>query len=137
MLSCAGAAVLGALLVICACVLPFVTSGQASVSIFSSGGSGWLTVEPIVVALLALAAGAVIMAAARTLVPAVLGLVAAGGLIGIGIQTLMLFAGYQFGTAVGGTAGPGGLVGMFAALVLIAAGVVYLVKKMGSAGAAS
>jgi hypothetical protein len=133
----AGAAVLGALLVIWACALPILESGAASISIFTSGNSGWYIMQPIAVVVLGLAAAAVIVAVARKLVPQLLGLVAAGALIGIGIQTLTFFAAYEFGGTDGANAGPGGLVGILAALMLIGAGAVGLVSKMKAGDTAS
>jgi hypothetical protein len=136
-LASAGAAVLGALLVIWACALPILESDGASISIFNSGRSGWYNLEPFAVILLALAAAAVIVGVMRNLVPSVLSLVAAGVLIGIGIQTVMMFAAWRFGGGDGAHGGPGGLVGILAGLLLIAAGVVNLMSKMRSADTVS
>jgi hypothetical protein len=132
-----GAAALGALLVIVACALPILESGGASISLFNSGNSGWYTMQPIIVVVLGLAAAAIIVAVERKLVPQLLGLVAAGALIGIGIETLTFFAGYEFGGAGGAHAGTGALVGLLAALLLIAGGAAGLVRKMKATDAAS
>jgi hypothetical protein len=136
-LASAGAAVLGALLVIWACALPILESGGASISLFSSGNSGWYMAEPIMVVVLGLAGGAVILGAERKLMPQFSGVVAAGALIGVGALTFMFFAGYELGGASGAHAGSGGLVGMLAGLLLGGGGVVSLLNTMKSAGAAS
>src|SRR5579863_1580284 len=87
-----------AILIVWACALPDLytsgSSGRTSFSIFNSGGGGdlWFAVEPVGVAVIGVLAGVVIMAVNRS---ARLRLLAAGVLFGFGIQTVLLFAGYE------------------------------------------
>ncbi len=119
------AAVLGAGLIVWACALPDirVTSGNSteSFSIFNSGSGGtlWFAVEPIGVAALGIAGAVLILLIARS---ARLRLIAAGVLAGLGIQTVLLFAGYEFSVRSPEHAGPAGITGIIGGLALLAAG---------------
>jgi hypothetical protein len=127
----AGLAVAGAGLTIWACALPAFrisgsNSGQNSFSIFNSGGSGWFAVEPVGVAILGVVAALlVIMATGR------LRSIAAGMLIGTGIQTILLFAGYQFSVRSPEHAGPAGAVGMLAGAALLLGGLLAAFSRPG------
>jgi hypothetical protein len=123
-------AILGAIGIIGACALPIYTSPSgfggtsASFSLFKEFGNGtawWFLVEPVGVAVLALVAGVVIMASRSRIAP----LVAAGILLGFGIQTAFLFLGYwRAGFGGGAQAGPAGIVGLLSGVVLAVAGLV-------------
>jgi hypothetical protein len=122
-------AIVGALAIIGACALPVTTntfgfgSTGGSVSLFKELGTGtawWYLVEPIGVAVLALVAGVIVMASRSRVLP----VVAAGVLIGFGIQTVFLFLGYWRGFGNGEHAGPAGIVGILAGLLLAVAGLV-------------
>jgi len=78
------------------------------------------SLEPIGVAILSLCAGIMMMVKVR-----VSGWwwLAAGVLLAFGVQTILLFWGYQFGNSPPQTAGSAGLVGMAGGLMLVAAGV--------------
>jgi hypothetical protein len=124
-------AIVAALGIIAACALPVQTStspvtfgpGNSSISLFKELGNAnlwWYLVEPIGVAVLALAAGIVVMASHSRLVS----LLTAGILLGFGIQTAFLFLGYWRGFGGGQHAGPAGIVGILAGLLMAAAGLV-------------
>lgn len=122
-------AIVGALGIIGACALPVTTntfgigSNGGSVSLFKELGTGtawWYLVEPIGVAVLAVLAGVIVMVSRSRVLP----VIAAGVLIGFGIQTAFLFLGYWRGFGNGGHAGPAGIVGILAGVLLIAAGLV-------------
>jgi hypothetical protein len=120
-------AAVAAILVIWACALPelkvpAVDSGRHSFSIFNTGtpGSGWFAVEPVGVAILGAAAAIVMLVAAR--VP-LLRLLATGMLAAMGIQTILLFAGYQFSVTHPDHPGGAGVVGILGGLLLLVAGV--------------
>src|SRR5262249_45250066 len=112
-------------LIIWACALPDLHipagNGRTSFSIFNSGVAGdlWFAVEPVGVAVIGVAAALIIMLADRS---ARMRLVAGGVLIGFGIQTILLFAGYEFYVQNPDHAGPGGAVGILGGLLLLAAG---------------
>jgi hypothetical protein len=127
-LSLAGAlvAVGGAIFVTWACalpdlVLPAIGSGRHSYSIFNSGapGGGWFAVEPVGVAVVGILAAAGLLAATNA--PR-LRLLATGALLAMGVQTLLLFAGYQFSVRTPDHSSAGGVVGILGALLLLAAG---------------
>ena len=65
-----------------------------SISIFNSGSSGalWFAVEPVGVAAFGIAAALLIVFTRSARVRSI----ATGVLFGFGIQTIMLFAGYEF-----------------------------------------
>jgi zinc ribbon protein len=145
-------AFLGAIGVIVACAVPLIKGpagagfGSTSVTLFnllSHGPLKWFLAEPIGVAVLSVLAGLVIMSSRSRAVPAV----AAGILIGIGIQTAALFfaihsvvsglvggivaglgslsgSGSTGVAALGIQTGPAGIVGLLGAVLLIVAGVV-------------
>jgi hypothetical protein len=120
-------AMLAAVLTVVASALPYVhytdSNSPSTVSIFNSGyaPSTWFALEPVGVALLAFAAGVVLVAWMSGLARAV----AAGALIALGAQTFLMFAGYVLLAATSTSAqhGPGGFVGLLAGLLLFAAGV--------------
>jgi hypothetical protein len=120
-------AIVGALAIIGACALPVTMntigfgSTGTSISLFKELGTGtarWYLVEPVGVAALALVAGVIVMVSRSRLLP----VVAAGVLIGFGIQTVFLFLGYWRGFGNGEHAGPAGVVGILAGLLLAVAG---------------
>ena len=122
----------GAILIIWACALPDLHippgNGRTSFSIFNSGGGGdlWFAVEPVGVAVIGVAAGLIIMLANRS---ARMRLVAVGVLIGFGIQTILLFAGYEFYVRSPNHAGPGGAVGILGGLLLLVAGLIAAASR--------
>jgi hypothetical protein len=120
-------AIVGALAIIGACALPVTTNTVGfggtggSMSLFKELGNAtawWYLVEPIGVAVLAVLAGVIVMVSRSRLLP----VVAAGVLIGFGIQTMFLFLGYWRGFGNGEHAGPAGVVGVLAGLLLAVAG---------------
>jgi len=123
-------AMVSGLLIIVACALPFVhyTDSQepTSPSIFNTGftPSNGFAVEPVGVALIAFAAGVVLIAWTNRIGRAI----GSGVLIAFGVQTVLLFLGYV-ALAVFSTSAqvrPGGLVGVLAGFMLIAAGAASL-----------
>jgi len=126
----------GAILIIWACALPDLHippgNGRTSFSIFNSGGGGdlWFAVEPVGVAVIGVAAALIIMLASRS---ARMRLVAAGVLIGFGVQTILLFAGYEFYVRSPNHAGPGGAVGILGGLLLLVAGLIAAARRPASA----
>jgi hypothetical protein len=120
-------AMLAGVLILIASELPYVhytdSTNPSSVSIFNTGfaPSNWFALEPVGVALLALAAGVVLVASTSRLLRAI----ASGALIASGPQSLLMFAGYVLLAATSASAqtGPGGFVGLLAGLLLFAAGV--------------
>jgi hypothetical protein len=129
----------GAILIIWACALPDLRvpagNGRTSFSVFNSGAAGdlWFAVEPVGVAVLGVAAALIIMLANRS---ARMRLVTGGVLIGFGIQTILLFAGYEFYVRSPDHAGPGGAVGILGGLLLLAAGVIAAASRPASAAVA-
>jgi hypothetical protein len=125
----------GAILIIWACALPDLYipagNGRTSFSIFNSGGGGdlWFAVEPVGVAVIGVAAALIIMLANRS---ARTRLLAAGILIGFGIQTILLFAGYEFYVRSPDHAGPGGAVGILGGIVLLVAGLIAAASRPAS-----
>jgi hypothetical protein len=128
-----------AILIVWACALPdlYVSggTGRTSFSIFNSGGAGqlWFAVEPVGVAVIAVLA-ALIMAANRS---ARLRLLATGVLFGFGIQTVLLFAGYEFYARSPDRAGPGGAVGILGGIVLLVAALIAAASRPASAAVTS
>jgi hypothetical protein len=125
----------GAILIVWACALPDLHipagNGRTSFSIFNSGGGGdlWFAVEPVGVAVIGVAVALIIMLANRS---ARIRLLAAGVLFGFGIQTVLLFAGYEFYVRSPDHAGPGGAVGILGGTVLLAAGLIVAASRPAS-----
>jgi hypothetical protein len=125
-----------AILIVWACALPdlYVSggNGRTSFSIFNSGGAGglWFAVEPVGVAVIGVLAALIIMAANRS---ARLRLLATGVLFGFGIQTILLFAGYEFYVRSPDHAGPGGAVGILGGIVLLVAALIAAASRPASA----
>jgi len=126
----------GAILIVWACALPDLYvpagNGRTSFSIFNSGGGGdlWFAVEPVGVAVIGVAAALIIMLANRS---ARMRLLAAGVLVGFGLQTILLFAGYEFYVRSPNHAGPGGAVGILGGLLLLVAGLIAAASRPASA----
>jgi hypothetical protein len=122
----------GAILIVWACALPDLHipsgNGRTSFSIFNSGAGGdlWFAVEPVGVAVIGVAAALIIMLANRS---ARMRLLAAGVLLGFGIQTILLFAGYEFYVRSPNHAGPGGAVGILGGLLLLVAGLIAAASR--------
>ena len=129
-----------AILLVWACALPdlYVSggTGRTSFSIFNSGGAGqlWFAVEPVGVAVIGMLAALIIMAANRS---ARLRLLATGVLLGFGIQTVLLFAGYEFYARSPDRAGPGGAVGILGGIVLLVAALIAAASRPASAAVTS
>jgi hypothetical protein len=129
-----------AILIVWACALPdlYVSggNGRTSFSIFNSGGAGewWFAVEPVGVAVIAVLAAVLAMAASRS---ARLRLLATGVLFGFGIQTVLLFAGYEFYVRSPDRAGPGGAVGILGGIVLLVAALIAAAGRPASAAVTS
>ena len=129
-----------AILIVWACALPdlYVSggSGRTSFSIFNSGGAGewWFAVEPVGVAVIAVLAAVIAMAANRSVR---LPLLATGVLFGFGIQTVLLFAGYEFYARSPDRAGPGGAVGILGGIVLLVAALIAAAGRPASAAVTS
>jgi hypothetical protein len=129
----------GAALVLVAGFVPyakFATGGEGpaplSLSIFNPpsaiAGFGWYMLEPIAAVLLGILGGALLLAVRRGRVP----VAAAGMLIALGIQTLLLFATYAFAYSNSiYQMGPGGPVGMVAGVVLAIGGFIGLAGRAG------
>jgi hypothetical protein len=126
-------AIVGAILIVTACALPHLhytdssAGGTPSPSVFNPGfaPSNWFAAEPVGVALLALAAGILLVVWTNPISRAI----ASGVLVAYGVQTFLLFLGY-LALAVGSSSsqvGPGGIVGMFAGVILFVGGVVSAV----------
>jgi len=120
--------VVGAILILWACALPELRTpagnSRDSFSIFNAGGPGlfWFAVEPLGVAICGAAAALVFAFAAPTSRAARLRSVAVGALFGFGIQTILLFAGYEFSVRSPDHSGPAAPVGILGAIVLLLAG---------------
>jgi hypothetical protein len=125
----------GAILIVWACALPDLHipagNGRTSFSIFNSGGAGdlWFAVEPVGVAVIGVAAALFVMLANRS---ARMRLLATGILFGFGIQTILLFAGYEFYVRSPDHAGPGGAVGILGGLVFLVAGLIAVASRPAS-----
>src|SRR5271154_1367333 len=120
-----------AILIVWACALPDLRvsggTGRTSFSIFNSGGAGqlWFAVEPVGVAVIAVLA-ALVVAANRS--PR-LRLLATGVLFGLGIQTILLFAGYEFYARSPDRTGPAGAVGILGGIVLLVAALIAAASR--------
>jgi hypothetical protein len=128
-----------AILIVWACALPdlYVSgNGRTSFSIFNSGGAGewWFAVEPVGVAVIGVLAALIIMSANRS---ARVRLLATGVLFGFGIQTVLLFAGYEFYARSPDRAGPGGAVGILGGIVLLVAALIAAASRPASAAVTS
>jgi len=136
MRAAAAVTVVGAILIIWACALPELRTppgnGRDSFSIFNAGGPGlfWFAVEPLGVAICGAAAALVFAFAARA---ARLRSVAVGALFGFGIQTILLFAGYEFSVRSPDHSGPAAPVGILGAIVLLVAGLMAAGSRTASA----
>jgi hypothetical protein len=132
--------VVGAILIVWACALPDLylpaSNDRTSFSIFNSGVAGdlWFAVEPVGVAVIGLLAALIIMLANR---PGRLRLLATGVLFGFGIQTVFLFAGYEFYVRSPNRAGPGGAVGILGGVVFIAAALIAAASRPASSAGTS
>jgi tryptophan-rich sensory protein len=132
-------AIVSGLLIIVACALPFVhyTDSQepTSPSIFNPGfaPSNGFAVEPVGVALIAIAVGILVLVWSNRIARAI----ASGVLIAYGVQTVLLFFGYLALAVFSKSAqvGPGGPVGMFAGLLLIAGGAACLASVLSKGSA--
>jgi hypothetical protein len=139
-LAAAAATGVAGILIVWACALPdlYVSggSGRTSFSIFNSGGGGdlWFAVEPVGVAIIGVLAALIIMAANRSVR---LRSLAAGVLFGFGIQTVLLFAGYEFYVRSPNRAGPGGAVGIVGGIVLLVAALIAAATRPASAAVGS
>jgi hypothetical protein len=126
----------GAILIVWACALPDLHippgNGRTSFSIFNSGAAGdlWFAVEPVGVAVIGVAAALIIMLGNRS---ARMRLVATGVLFGFGLQTILLFAGYEFYVQSPDHAGPGGAVGILGGLLLLVASLIAAASRPASA----
>jgi hypothetical protein len=137
-------AIAGGLATIGACLLPYVhyassiSTDQHSPSILNPGPPAtlrWFAAEPIGVALVAIAAGVVLLASSSQ-GPR---WATAGILLAFGIQTPLLFAGYLFGfgTESGIHPGSAGPVGVLGDLLLLAAGIIGLAGSASAQRAAA
>jgi thiamine biosynthesis protein ThiS len=120
-------AILGAVMIIIACAVPYVHYTDASEptpspSVFNEGygPSIWFAAEPVGVALIAIVAG-VVLVVWMSHIPRAL---AAGVLLAGGAQISLLFVGYFLfaATSTSAQVEPGGVIGMFAGLLLFAGG---------------
>jgi hypothetical protein len=129
----------GGVFIFIACAVPFasvsIAGSSTSVSVFSrgpgSGNAGWFVLEPVFVALLAIAAGSVIMVVREGWMPTV----ARIALGAFGIQTFFLFLGYSLGYATTGVSvGAGGPLGLVAGVALALSGAigVLLLRDQGA-----
>jgi hypothetical protein len=132
--------VVGAILIVWACALPDLylpaSNDRTSFSIFNSGVAGdlWFAVEPVGVAVIGVLAALIIMLANRS---GRLRLLATGALFGFGIQTVLLFAGYEFYVRSPNRAGPGGAVGILGGLVFVAAALIAAASRPASPASTS
>jgi hypothetical protein len=139
-LTAAAVTAVGAILIVWACALPDLylpaSNGRTSFSIFNSGGAGdlWFAVEPVGVAVIGVLAALIIMLANHS---ARLRLLATGVLFGFGIQTVLLFAGYEFYVRSPNHAGPGGAVGILGGVLLLVAALIAAASKPASAAITS
>jgi hypothetical protein len=121
-------AILGALLIVPACILPYAhfsdENGPTNPSIFNPGfeGGEWYVPEPLAVMLIGIAAGLLIVFSRRPL----LQVGGAAALMAVGIQTVFFFLGY-IGYALTysfDAVGIGSVIGLAAALCLLSGGVI-------------
>jgi hypothetical protein len=126
-LTAAVVSAVGAVLIIWACALPDLylpaSNGRTSFSVFNGGGAGdlWFAVEPVGVAVIGGLAALIIL---RANLSARLRLLATGVLFGFGIQTILLFAGYEFYVRSPNHAGPGAAVGILGGLLWLVAALI-------------
>ncbi len=127
---------LGALVVVAACALPYAQStsgpaGTSSLSIFNYGSAvPWFAAEPVAVIVLTIVAGLMLVASTRRTARAV----AAGLLIAFGVQTIFLFVGYagSFGAdsrTSGYQVGIGSIAGITGGLCLLLGGLVAVASR--------
>jgi hypothetical protein len=114
-----------AALIISACVLPLYTWNGTSYSLFS-GLATVFALEPVVAAFLGFCAGGLLMFTRR---PTGLLWLAAGMLLALGIQTSLLFAGYQYGLTSPQHPTTGAVIGLAGGLVLAVAGVLGVISN--------
>ena len=137
-------AFVGAAVVLAGCFLPYAHFGgcvgckTTSPSLLKPGAGQaseyWYAVEPVGVLLLAIVCGILLLAVRGRLAA----IVAAGMLLAFGIQTVLLFAGYQFSFSGTDTRhGTAGAVGMAGGLLLIVAALFGLAANSRSGRAAS
>lgn len=121
------AGLVGALLVIIACAVPYLHTADASPSIFNPGYPGgiWFAVEPIAAVLISITAGVVIMAASQRN----LQMAAAAILLATGVQTVLSFVGYAgLDLSISDrSAAPGSAIGILGGLCLTTGGLLALV----------
>lgn len=134
-------AMVAAFVIIAACAIPYVhytnTSGSAfdptnSPSLFSPGfgAANWFAAEPVGVAVLAFVAGIVLIEWVSRIQRAI----AAGVLLAIGVQTVLLFVGYV-ALAIGSPDAqlrPGGILGVLAGILLFVGGLAALNLSRGT-----
>jgi hypothetical protein len=131
-LTAAVVTVVGAILIVWACALPDLylpaSNNRTSFSVFNSGAAGdlWFAVEPVGVAVIGVLAALIIMLANRS---GRLRLLASGVLFGFGIQTVLLFAGYEFYVRSPDRAGPGGVVGILGGILFVAAALIAAASR--------
>jgi hypothetical protein len=120
-------AFVGAVATVVACVVPYVTYTDPSVSpatasVFNPGfpGALWYAAEPVAVAVVGIVAGVPLIALRGRTVRAL----AAGVLLAVGVQTFLLFVGYVGGAATipGERAAIGGGIGLLGGLALAIGG---------------
>jgi zinc-ribbon domain len=131
------ASIAAAGLVVLGCVLPyakFTLAGHTtSISVFNAGpGSSpnnlWFAAEPIGVAVVGVVCGILLM----TIGVGRLRSVVAGILIGFGLQTILLFLGYELGFDFDGyQAGVGGALGLLGGYMLAGIGAVAAASRAG------
>jgi hypothetical protein len=119
--------IVGALLIIPACALPYTHDSQGPLSIFSPGdGALWFAIEPITVMLVAIATGIILLVSRQRSLQ-----IAAGSiLLGVGVQTFFMFAGYAgFNLSSGERSGaPGSVIGLVAGLCLATGGSIAAIR---------
>ena len=119
--------IVGALLVIPACARPYTHDSQGALSIFNPGDGGiWFAIEPVTVMLMAIATGIILLVSRQR----VLQIGAAAVLLGIGVQTFFMFAGYAgFNLSSGEQSGaPGSVIGLLAGLCLATGGLIAAIR---------
>ena len=122
------AGIVGAVLVIGACAVPYLHTADGSPSIFNPGYPGgiWFALEPVAAVLIAITAGIVIMASSQRN----LQMAAAAILLATGVQTFFSFVGYA-GFDLSTTdrsAAPGSAIGILGGLCLTTGGMLALIR---------
>jgi hypothetical protein len=134
-------AVVAGLMIITACALPNIhytdpATQPASASIINPGfaPANWFAAEPVLVALVAIGAGAVLI----TWMSRIPRVIATAVVLAYGAQTFLLFLGYVFFAVNSPSAqvGPGGVLGMVAGALLLAAGVTPALSLLGTPSSA-